>query len=377
MLGRFFDNRLSLIAWARPVTNPNLIFGAKVNLAALTERLAPLIASVDPELKNVICLALLDDLGRPVALSHRGFSSNWKRPFAATEVGELLPHWETAVYLIDPTTSTRAARTLTLILSLVILTLVLAIAVGSWLLARDISRRLTLARQKTDFVSNVSHELKTPLTSIRMFAELLADGRVTAESKRKEYLEVITKEAARLTRMVDEVLDFARAERKERRYRREELDLARVTADTLAEYREGLEAAGLAVKVDTESVRVKGDPDALAQVLLNLLSNAEKYSARGGEVMVRSRKDNSSRPAAVWEVLDRGPGVPVGCEEKIFEQFYRADDALSSGVRGAGLGLTVARQIVRGHNGELTYAAREGGGSCFTVRLPLSDEHEK
>jgi len=122
---------------------------------------------------------------------------------------------------------------------------------------------------------------------------------------------------------------------------------------------------------------VKGDPDALAQVLLNLLSNAEKYSARGGEVMVRSRKDNSSRPAAVWEVLDRGPGVPVGCEEKIFEQFYRADDALSSGVRGAGLGLTVARQIVRGHNGELTYAAREGGGSCFTVRLPLSDEHEK
>src|SRR6185503_19160480 len=107
---------------------------------------------------------------------------------AAAEIGELLPHWEAAVYLLNPAKLSRSAQALRLTLSLMIATLLLAIGVGGWLIFTDLRRELMLARQKTDFVSNVSHELKTPLTSIRMFSELLADGRVLDREKQRSYL---------------------------------------------------------------------------------------------------------------------------------------------------------------------------------------------
>src|SRR5439155_11786900 len=115
--------------------------------------------------------ALLNDTARPVALSHPGFQATWKRPFVATEIGEALPHWEVAVYLLDPAKLTRSAHTLKLTLGLLIAVLVTAIGIGSLLIVADLNRQLTLARQETGFGSNVSHELKTPLTSIRMFSE--------------------------------------------------------------------------------------------------------------------------------------------------------------------------------------------------------------
>src|SRR5206468_7957580 len=147
------------------------------------------------------------------ALSRGNFQANWKRPFVATEIGEVLPHWEVAVYLLNPARLTQSAQTLKLTLGLLIATLVLAIGVGGWLIVLDLNRQLTLARRKTDFVSNVSHELKTPLTSIRMFSELLAEGRVTDKEKQRSYFHIITAEAARLTRLLINALDFSRMER--------------------------------------------------------------------------------------------------------------------------------------------------------------------
>src|SRR5262249_27132422 len=119
---------------------------------------------------------------------------------------------------------------------------------------------------------------------------------------------------------------------------------------------------------------VKGDRDALAQVLLNLISNAEKYSADRKEIAIRLATDGSS---AVIEVLDRGMGVPSGSEEKIFEQFYRARDSMNSRIQGSGLGLTLARQIARAHGGDVSFHAREGGGSCFRLALPLRPETQQ
>jgi signal transduction histidine kinase len=114
------------------------------------------------------------------------------------------------------------------------------------------------------------------------------------------------------------------------------------------------------------------DCDALAQVLVNLISNAEKYAAVGRELSVALRLDTESKPHAMQlRVMDRGSGVPRGSEEKIFEQFYRAHDSLSSGIQGSGLGLTLARQIVRAHGGDVRYEPREGGGSCFVITLPI------
>jgi signal transduction histidine kinase len=382
-VARFVDNRLNVLLWCRPAADSPLVFGAQLALPKVVTGLQDLLKQLDPALRGTICVALLDDSAKPLALSQAGFHAVWKRPFVATEIGEVLPHWEVAVYLLDPAKLTRSARIITLTLGLLIAVLLLAIGIGGWLIVTDLNRQLTLARQKTDFVSNVSHELKTPLTSIRMFSELLAEQRVSDPAKQKSYLAIITAETARLTRLINNVLDFSRLERGEKKYHFQKCDLATVVRETVDAYRPQLEAGGFLFEGDIPQgpLWVKGDRDALAQVLMNLLSNAEKYSDGTKEISLRvaAASDAGAPPAprptgtpgVEVRVLDRGLGVPKECAEKIFEQFYRGHDSVSSGIQGSGLGLTLARQIARAHGGDVLYEPRAGGGSCFILRLPL------
>jgi signal transduction histidine kinase len=378
MLARFLQNQLKLLFWHRLNREPDLIFGAQLNLDRVVDGLRDLVQT-EPALRDEICLALLDDNARPVVISRAGFQANWKHPFVATEVGDALPHWEVAAYLVNPAQLTQAAHTARFTLGLLIALLVLAIGVGSWLIVSSLNSELKLARQKTDFVSNVSHELKTPLTSIRMFSELLAEGRVTDVGKQRSYLNIITAEAARLARLINNVLDFSRMERGEKKYNFQPCDLTEVVRSTAETFRPHLEAGGF--KFDCElpdaPVSVRGDADALSQVIVNLLSNAEKYSNGGKEITLQLGQKQSPLPYVEVRVLDRGSGVPRGSEEKIFEKFYRAHDSLSSGIQGSGLGLTIARQIARAHGGDVVHEPREGGGSCFILRLPISttDKH--
>jgi signal transduction histidine kinase len=328
----------------------------------------------EPALQNEICLALLDDNAKPVVVSRANFTANWKRPFVATEIGDALPHWEVAAYLVNPAALTQAARTAELTLGLLIAVLVLAIGIGSWLIVASLNAELKLARQKTDFVSNVSHELKTPLTSIRMFSELLAENRVSDAAKRRSYLQIITAEAARLTRLINNVLDFSRMERGEKKYDFKPCNLTEIVRSTAETFRPHLETTGFKFDCELPSapISIRGDADALSQIIVNLLSNAEKYSNGGKEIAIQLAQKQSPLPHAEIKVLDRGSGIPRGSEEKIFEKFYRAHDSLSSGIQGSGLGLTIARQIARAHGGDVIYEPRDGGGSCFVLRLPLS-----
>jgi signal transduction histidine kinase len=372
-LARFLDNKLNVLCWYRPPRDTNLIFVAQLSLAALRSQLQTVVADLEPALRQDIAVAVLDDSAHPAALSHAAFVTNWKRPVVSTEIGEALPHWEVAVYLLDPGKLTRSAQVLRLTLGLLIALLLLSITIGSWLIAGDLRRQLTLARQKTDFVSNVSHELKSPLTSIRMFAELLAEGRVADPGKRQSYLNIITAESARLTRLINNVLDFSRIERGEKKYEMRRLDMVSVVNETAASYRPHLEAAGFIFEcvLPQGPIEVNADRDALTQVTVNLLSNAEKYSDSRKEIALRLELSDQPVRHVELQVLDRGLGVPANCEERIFEQFYRAHDSLSSGIQGSGLGLTLARQIARAHGGDIVYQAREGGGSCFIVHLPI------
>lgn len=399
MLARFVDDKLIVLLWYRAPLDPRYVFGAQLDLTRLKDELRDLLPGVEPALREDICVAIIDDRARPVALSHPEFQADWKHPFVATEIGEMLPHWEIAAYLLNPDRLNQAARTAKLVLGLFISMLVLAIGVGSWLVARDINRQLTLARQKTDFVSNVSHELKTPLTSIRMFSELLAEDRVAGPEKRRDYLAIITTETARLTRLINNVLDFARMERGEKKYIMADCDLSTIVREAAEMFRPNLESAAFRFEVllPETTVLVSADRDAIAQLIVNLLSNAEKYSNGGREIRLElvcrrgdevnasecpreksgddfQRQSANTAGFAEVRVMDRGPGVPRGCEERVFEQFFRADDSLSSGVQGSGLGLTLARQIARAHGGDVSYEPRDGGGSCFALRLPVSPD---
>ena len=398
ILARFLQNKLKLMCWHRLRAEPDLIFGAQLNLDQVVAGLRGLVQP-DRSWANEICLAVLDDNAKPVVLSRAAFQANWKRPFVATEVGEALPHWEAAAYLVNPAQLLQVARTAELTLGLLVAVLLIAIGTGSLLIVRSLGAELKLARQKTDFVGNVSHELKTPLTSIRMFSELLAEGRVTDPAKQHSYLQIITAEAARLTRLINNVLDFSRMERGEKKYNFQACDLTELVRATAETFRPHLESSGFqfACELPATRIPVRGDADALSQIIVNLLSNAEKYSgpperrsptrldsaltatnepgpetgAPPKQISVQLTQKPSPLPYAEIKVSDRGPGVPRGCEEKVFEKFYRAHDSLSSGIQGSGLGLTIARQIARAHGGEVIYEPREGGGSCFVLRLPI------
>jgi signal transduction histidine kinase len=365
---RFMQDRLEILFWLRPPEAPGMIFGCLLNVDALTDLWRD--ALPDNASRDYV-LALLNDKARPVATQPPGETRrDWRRPFVASEIGEALPHWEATLYLMRPDQLRESARNVRRTLLLLIAAALAAIAFGGWAVFADARRQLALAQKKTDFVSNVSHELKTPLTSIRMFAEMMQSGNA-AEDKRPQYLRIIVAEAERLTRLINNVLDFARLERKQKRYDFRPLDLHAVLARTWEGHELHLREQGFTTRWQAAPppYPVRGDEDALAQILVNLLSNAEKYSTDRKEIEIHSYLTENSVHVSV---LDRGTGVPAGEETKIFEAFYRAHDSLASGIQGSGLGLTLAQRIAKEHGGEITYHAREGGGSNVTLRLPLN-----
>jgi signal transduction histidine kinase len=290
----------------------------------------------------------------------------------AREVSELLPRWEAAAYLTDPASVASRARLAGLILWTLVAILVVSITGGGTLVLRALAAEIRLARQKTSFVANVSHELKTPLTSIRMYAEMLQEGRQRDPARRRQYLGIMVEESQRLTRLVNRVLDFAQLEQGRRRYNLGPLDPELLCRGVLESERPRLEQAGFSLEFDPRGWRpgegeARGDQEALAQVLLNLLSNAEKYSGERKQIAMELARESGR---VRIRVLDRGRGIQPGEARHLFKEFYRADDSLTSRVQGTGLGLAIARRIVRDHGGELSYLPREGGGSIFQIELP-------
>ncbi len=376
-VSRFVQDKLDLVFWIRPPEAPELVFGCLVDAAELRALWPALFAEMQGNERYgerpSFVLALLDDKARPTA-THLGSNlvRDWKHPFVASEIGEVLPHWEAALYLASPTALADSARGLRRTLTFTIAGAVALIAFGGWLVVADARRQLALAQKKTDFVSNVSHELKTPLTSIRMFAELMHDRPPTAE-KQGQYLRIISVEAERLTRLINNVLDFAKLERRQKRFEKKPFDFHAVIERVWESHGLHLRESGFSTRWEAAPppYSVVGDEDALSQILVNLLSNAEKYSIERKEVEMHSWIADDFVNVSV---LDRGMGVPAGEEQKIYEAFYRAHDSLSSGIQGSGLGLTLAQRLAREHGGEILFERREGGGSRFTLRIPISNQ---
>lgn len=378
-VSRFVQDKLDLVFWLRPPEAPEIIFGCLIDAAELRTLWPALFAEVQDYDRSggrpPFVLALLDDKARPMA-SHLNGSSvrDWKRPFVSSEIGEVLPHWEAALYLASPTALADTARGLRRTLSFTIAGMVALIALGGWLVVADARRQLALAQKKTDFVSNVSHELKTPLTSIRMFAELMHD-RPPAAEKQGQYLRIISVEAERLTRLINNVLDFAKLERRQKRFEKKPFDFHAVIERVWESQSLHLRESGFTTRWEAAPppYAVVGDDDALSQILVNLLSNAEKYSTGRKEIEMHSWLADDFVNVSV---LDRGMGVPDGEEQKIYEAFYRAHDSLSSGIQGSGLGLTLAQRMAREHGGEILFERREGGGSRFTLHIPISNHSD-
>lgn len=236
-----------------------------------------------------------------------------------------------------------------------------------------ILREAAEARKKVDFVSNVTHELKTPLTSIRMFVETLKLGRVQNKEQVDACLDTILQEANRLGTLIDHVLSFSRIENQVKKYNPRPEDLAHVVRDTVnlfkAQMREQDGVIRLFVLPGIPP-QAEFDKDAIREVLLNLLSNAVKYSGEEKFVTVRAGFDQDRNELFI-EITDRGIGIDPVDHARIFEKFYRVDEALTRKVDGTGLGLTISLEIVKAHGGRIEVDSARGKGSRFIVYLPF------
>jgi signal transduction histidine kinase len=241
---------------------------------------------------------------------------------------------------------------------------------AAYLLLRDVSREIEVAEMRSHFVASVSHELKTPLTAIRMFAETLAMGRAGDDRTRSEYLHTVVNESERLSRLVDNVLDFSRIEQGKKIYRMQCVSLPEVVraAANAMQYPLTQEGFALNVAIDENHPAVMADADALQQAILNLLANAMKYSGDAREIdLCLTHFDKE----AVIRVVDRGIGISAEDQPKIFEKFYRVRSAQSDRIAGTGLGLTLVTHIVKAHGGRLQVVSELGAGSTFSIYLPL------
>jgi signal transduction histidine kinase len=245
------------------------------------------------------------------------------------------------------------------------LAIVLATAFG----LRYTVRQLELAQIKAGFVSNVTHELKTPIALIRLSVETLEMRRVQSPEETDKFLRTIGRETLRLQQLVDNILDFARLEAGQRIFRFETLDVVEIVRDTVESFRPRLEHLGfqLDVRVPESLPPVRGDAVALSHCVLNLLDNALKYSKTRREVTVTAGERGEH---VAISVSDRGMGIAQADQERIFEKFVRLETGLVHDVKGTGLGLSLVDQIVRAHGGRVELVSSPGEGSTFTIVLP-------
>jgi signal transduction histidine kinase len=238
----------------------------------------------------------------------------------------------------------------------------------------QLRREMALHKLRDEFVSSVSHELRTPLTQIRMFAETLLLDRIRSDDERRTSLEIIDREARRLTQLVENVLQFSRAERKVDTLAKEERELAPLIQAIVTEFEAVVPAGQISFECRLRSGLIaKVDPDALRQVVINLLDNAVKYGGKSQRVIVGLEARDC---AAVLFVDDEGHGIPSADRKRIFERFQRLERDRRSATAGTGIGLAVVKDLVIHHDGRCSVMTGERGGARFVVELPLSKAEE-
>lgn len=233
----------------------------------------------------------------------------------------------------------------------------------------DVTRLKELERLRTEFVANVSHELKTPLTSIVGFVETLKEGAVEDEENRLKFLEIIDEQSHKLHRLIEDLLFLSRVESGQTELQLQKVEFQNLLLPLLRTFEKSLSKRGIRVhkQIMPENFFLEADPKLLEQVMTNLIDNAIKYNKDGGEITIRAY---AAHPNLYIEVRDTGIGIPEGDLPRIFERFYRVDKSRARESGGSGLGLAIVKHILERHGGTIYASSKPGEGSIFTMQLP-------
>ena len=347
----------------------NSVFGIRIDYEVLVKKLRPLKLETLP-LRKDWHVQIRDEFGNTVAgedITHlkdpipqlsysKGFEENF-------------PPWKVNIYQSNPGFVERQFKTRRNIYILSVIIVISALLFGGFLAIRSTAKELELAKLKSEFVSTVSHEFRTPLTSIRYLAELLKRGRVN-EDKRQIYYETITDESGRLSRLIENILDFSKIEAGMKEYQFRETDIAELARDVASRFQEQVAPKGFVIEseISNQMPKILADSEALSRALFNLLDNAFKYSGKSRKAFLRARSEGE---CVFLEVQDEGIGISREEQKNVFEKFYRSDNMDESSIKGSGIGLTLVAHIVKAHGGEVLLESEMDKGTKVTMKLPL------
>jgi signal transduction histidine kinase len=294
-------------------------------------------------------------------------------PYSATRssAASRLP-WTLHVASSDPQGDFAQLAERRRLLLLGLATLALLLLVGLYAVTRGVTRELEAARLQSDFVSAVSHEFRTPLTSLKQLAELLSSGRVTSEDRRARYYQVMEQESGRLHRLVEGLLDFGRMEAGALEFNKEKASIRDLVRDVVADFEAEIADQSYAVELSDHDSRATAlvDVEALRRAVWNLLDNAAKYSPDCQTVWVDVTQEDGHATIAV---RDEGVGIPSGELETVFNKFVRGTSSDGRGTKGTGIGLAMVRHIVEAHGGEVRVESEVGRGSTFIIQIPVEE----
>jgi len=244
---------------------------------------------------------------------------------------------------------------------------------GLYFMISNILNRIKINRMKEDFISSVSHELKTPISAIKMLAETLKRGTIKHDSRKGQYYDMIMGEADRLTRFITKILDFAKIEKGGKVYYFEKVNVAQLAKTACDIFGEEIRDEALKINFNTEKNEIYADldKDAILQVVFNLIDNAYKYSKDEKDITINVKE---VKDCAQIEVIDKGVGIDKNNIEKIFDKFYRADSDIAKGIKGSGLGLSFVKSVIDEHGGKIAVESKFGLGTKLIISLPLHKE---
>ena len=326
----------------------------------------------DSQMESIIqaaCDALPPIRGAGVVIRYNPPADAEAGAFLSEPVGAPMPGWRVSLFLRKPDPFQAAADKQRMVYLLIAAVSIGVIAILAGAIARYIARQMKLTRLKNDLIATVSHELKTPLASMRVLIDTLVAGRLPDQAQADEYLQLIARENLRLSRLIDNFLTFSRMERCKCAFEFDEVQVADLLAEAVASAGDRFtgEARCLEVNVEADLPPIVCDSDALVTVILNLLDNAWKYSGDDRAICLKA----TARDRCVCiKVIDNGIGMSARTVRRIFGRFYQADRTLTRSAGGCGLGLSIVKFILDAHGASIDVVSRPGAGSTFTVKLP-------